>query len=489
MLLHFRSEVRAHPVLSLAIILLAAGCRRGERNAAAADSARPDVRGPMPPSVAFRLPSAGGTLRVYELPTLRETSWGGGGRVSGARSALGADVQGRRLLYRDTSGAIASFDLVALRERTVAPARFIGAVGPDGTLLAVDPTGQVVESQPWGTRPWSEPVGRGAQDVFAAPGARIIVVRDGGADSLAVAAREGGLALAVPVPGANDRAATAMGDAVTLATDSGIVVVEVRSGEDPWFLGLNGRPRAVAFSPSGHRIYVALRDRAAIVVIDRFGRRERGHIELPAPALLLRVDPWGRALLARGEAGADGGAVWVVSLARLSVAHRVRTRWASDLPAVSEDGVLLAREDRSVVARDLRTLDSLGAVADAADDLWFTGRWVPTSATAAARAEQAERRDRRGGTERQRAETRRDTGAASRTFWIQIASSRNEDAIRALAASLLAERLPARVVAPRLEGDPWRVMAGPYRSRQAADSAGRALGRPYWVQDRRGEQP
>jgi cell division septation protein DedD len=326
------------------------------------------------------------------------------------------------------------------------------------------------------------------------------------------------------VPQANDIAASHDGDALAFATDSGVVVYEDRDIGHPWFVRLSGTPSAVLFSPSGHRIYAALRDKSELAVIDRFNQDERGGISLPGPAGALRSDPWGRAILVRERQEGAAAETWVVGVADNGVTGRLRGPWASDLPAVAQTGVLLSREGRSVVARDLRSLDSLGAVAGAAGDVWFTGRWVPSSATA--RAATANSRPPTADSRKPTADSRpptvdgkpRDAAAATQpvgrersavsgppatshqppapsppsavsrepsgAFYAQVLATRSEDAARSLAANLNAEKV--QVLAPRqgIGDDNWRVVAGPFRSREAADSAGRSLGRPYWVVDR-----
>ena len=79
------------------------------------------------------------------------------------------------------------------------------------------------------------------------------------------------------------------GDAVAFATETGLVVLEDRDPRNPWFVRLRGSPRGVAFSPSGHRIYVALGTRSEVAVVDRFQRAARGTIALPGPAGAIRA--------------------------------------------------------------------------------------------------------------------------------------------------------------------------------------------------------
>ncbi len=445
------------------------------------------------PIVALRLLAGGGALRAYLLPALTPAAWALGGRTSPVAAVIGMDEAGRRLIYRDSAGRVQAFDLVAYRERPVeADSTFVArgaitALAPDGTLYAVLPDGSVIESAPFGASAWPNRVGRGVRDAFAGVGGGLMAIRHAAADTLVMASREAGVSLRVGVPAALARAASHDGDAVALVTDSGLVVVEEREPQTPWFVRLKGSPVAAAFTPSGHRIYVALRSRSELAVVDRFTRRTLAAVTLPGAADALRMDPWGRAVLAR-PADAAGDETWVVAIGDDRLAGRVSTRWAADLPTVAEDGVLLAREGANVVARDVHTLDSLGTVVAGAADLWFVGRWKPTTSPSVLREETpapAPRRVRAAAApaaprpEPAPAESARPAGP--QRFLVQVSVSQNEKASRDLAAELGRSGHPAQVIAPRSLGEGWRVVVGPYPSRSAADSAGRLLGRPYYI--------
>jgi hypothetical protein len=487
------------------LLLLAACARSGDRDTpqgSAAHDASADGSG-QAPVVALRLPGDGGAVRAYALPGLTPLNWTIAGRSSPARGAIGMDVAGRRLLFRDTVGAIAAFDLVAQHERPVAPRGALAAMGADGVLLAVDRRGAVVESQPWGTRAWPDTLGGSVREVFAAPGPRLLLVRGSAAESLVVVSRDGGVSFAAATPAAADRTASRDGDAVAFATDSGVVVLEDRESRVPWFIRLSGTPRAVAFSPSGHRIYVGLRSRDELAVIDRFSREEHGSIPLPGPAAALRGDPWGRVLFVRpADSALALEETWVVGLAAGRLLGRLATEWDSDLPTVSPGGVVLTREGDAVVARDVHTMDSLGAVADGAADYWFVGAWAPSGTAAAAR--QQARVAEAAPPPRQAAAlpvpaaapdpksvpaaTARPApppaAAPSRRLWVQVSVSQSEAASRDLAARLVAARHPAQVVPPRGEGDGWRVVVGPFATRDEAETEGRSLGRPFFIVER-----
>ena len=65
--------------------------------------------------------------------------------------------------------------------------------------------------------------------------------------------------------------------------------------------------------------------------------------------------------------------------------------------------------------------------------------------------------------------------------YLQISSSQNPEWARELTDKLTAAGLPARVLQPGSSGDPYRVVLGPYPSREEAEVTGRSLGMPYFV--------
>jgi hypothetical protein len=478
----------------LLLLLLAACTRPRDRDTAQGSATRnASSDGPSTiPVVALRVAGSGGPLRAHALPRLAALPWTLPGRTSPVRGTVGIDVSGRRLLYRDTTGAVLGFDLVAFRERAIAPRGALADLGADGALLTVDRRGAVVESQPWGSRPWPDTLGPGTREIFAAPNARLVLLRGHAADSLVGISRDGGPWFAASAPQAVQSVASRDGDAVAFATEQGLVVVEDRDPRNPWSVTLRGSPAAVVFSPSGHRLYVALRSRSELAVVDRYQRAERERVPLPGPAEALRADPWGHALFVR-PAGAEaaGGLTWVVSIATDRVIGHLVTEWDTDLPTVSQTGVILLREGDAVVARDVHTLDSLGAVPDGARDYWFVGAWAPTSAAAALR-QQARAAD---ATIRQPApptraapvldpKSLRAVPDTAPRLWVQVSASQSEAASRALVAELAAAHQPVQLVPPRSEGDGWRVVLGPFATRDEAEAAGRALGRPFFIVER-----
>ena len=62
-----------------------------------------------------------------------------------------------------------------------------------------------------------------------------------------------------------------------------------------------------------------------------------------------------------------------------------------------------------------------------------------------------------------------------------MASSQNQDWANAFAQQLKDGGFPAKLLNPKAAGDPYRVVIGPYATRDEADAVGRRLGRPYFL--------
>ena len=144
-------------------------------------------------------------------------------------------------------------------------------------------------------------------------------------------------------------AATYLGDLVAVAADSAVILYEPQAKQPVRVLPVSGGARAVVFSPSGHRLYVA-RGKGDIQVFDRFGNEALETIGLPGPARDLRSDLYGSWLLARPE---KGDSVWVVDATTSRFIGGVAAKWGTDLPAVVGSRTLLVRAGADVRALDL----------------------------------------------------------------------------------------------------------------------------------------
>jgi len=72
-------------------------------------------------------------------------------------------------------------------------------------------------------------------------------------------------------------------------------------------------------------------------------------------------------------------------------------------------------------------------------------------------------------------------GAAPAKVYLQISSSQNPTWADQLAEKLRAAQLPASVLPPKTHDEPYRVVLGPYATREQAEEISRGLGMPSFV--------
>jgi hypothetical protein len=244
------------------------------------------------------------------------------------------------------------------------------------------------------------------------------------------------------------------------------------------------------FSPSGHRLYVALRT-GTIVMLDRFTHSKLGALELPKPVDRLRVDRSGRWLMAHAT---RGDSLWVIDLARWVVATTQVAPWDDDLPQVADGTTLLLRSHADLVGVDLVSTSTpqRSVLIGGGDDLYIMLPWIPrTTGTLSATAPLP-----RGGAPVDSvpvtkalpalppaADSAKPPPAASPTgtIYLQVSSSQNKDWAAALARQLKDGGFPAQVLDPADADEGYRVVIGPYASRDDADAVGRRLGRSYFI--------
>ena len=71
----------------------------------------------------------------------------------------------------------------------------------------------------------------------------------------------------------------------------------------------------------------------------------------------------------------------------------------------------------------------------------------------------------------------------NRSFFAQFSSSRNAAWAQALAEELSLAGLPTTVIPPDSTDDLYRVVIGPYSTREEAESSARRLGRPFFIRE------
>jgi DNA-binding beta-propeller fold protein YncE len=445
------------PILSL---LLLAAC--GGSSSSAEHTPLALDRGPV--ASLLRIDPEGGRPELYHLPDLAPLDWRAEARFGKVRDLVGSLSEPPQAILLDASGKLTAMRLEAGRTRTIVEDAAMAAVSADGSLYSVDSAGL----------PWT--VGRRTPERYRASFDQVpdrlwagaggsLVGLDSSAPALEVLGVSDTLSV-IPIE-SGPVAAAPWADLIAVATDSAVWLHDPRSSGKPSRIGGIRGATSIAFSPSGHQLYVAAENR--LVVVDRFAARIRTTVSLPGAATALRPDPLGRWLLVRP---ASGDSIWVVDLDRDSLVGTAPGKWSDDLPLVASRNVLVARDGKAIIARDLSSsgLPETGRVDDAAGSLWLAVPWSPIREDLAAAA-----------LAQDSSAVPASDSAPGERIYLQVSSSRNPDWASELVKKLAGAGLDASILKPASDNDPYRVVLGPYPSRDAAEESGRTLGMPYFV--------
>jgi hypothetical protein len=349
----------------------------------------------------------------------------------------------------------------------------VSGVGPDGSLFLTDAQNRVVHIVRRTPVPFHDPLPAPPRVLLGTANDQLVAVTGGDSPALITANAEQILNTS-PIP-AGALAATFWGDLVAVATDTAIVFYETLGRRTVTSIRTRHPAREVVFSPSGHRLYAAGAD-ADVVVYDRFAFQELSRIRLPDVPRSIRVDASGRWMLARPA----GDSVWVVDLSTNRVAGTVPGEWASDLPLVAGAATLVTRQNEDVVTWDLRKAPPKKATTllGAAADLWLAAAWVPRERASAAVAAAESAIVVQDSALLAKANAAEGDSVA---IYLQVSSSQNPTWASSLSKSLTEAGFPATVLDPGQPEEGYRVVVGPYASRDVAEEAGRKLGRAYFI--------
>ncbi len=451
--------------LSLLLLVGPAGCG-GQADPPVADL--PEANRAHPPTTLIRFPADGGKPTLYTPASLSAIDWRVPiGDVPPAQRAVGADLDQRLAFLLGQDSTVVGLDLTSGRVLTLLDSVTYAVLGPDGTLFSVDQELNVSQLHR------RTPVRLGAQlkaIPVAAYGTRtgkFMTLSPTDSTSLTILSGDQ-MPVSVALPlGAT--AATYWGDLLAVATDSGIVLYQPGTSELAGFLTMTPAPTNIVFSPSGHRIYAVSSD-PRLRVFDRYGEQELLAIDLPGEAESVRSDPYGGWLLLR-PVGSDS--VWVVDVGANSLVGKAETAWANDFPTIIGN-TLLARHGDDIVALNLSqgAFEERGRIVGGGRDVFLTVAWTP-------------RDDDRYG--ELLADDVVDLTEASATIYLQISSSRNPVWAQDLVNLMAAAGLPATMLEPGEGEDAYRVVIGPYPTREEAEETARSLGRPSFIYQQRDE--
>ncbi len=450
--------------LLLAAIALLVACRSGSKPYRGLS-----VATTTPPSSLLRLSAAGGAAELYHVPKLDEWGWKSSIPLPPIRKAIGADLDLGVVYALSSKNEVVSFDLLTSRPRpqVTAGVRDV-TVGPDGALFTVDDSLRVVQFVRRNPVHFDSRLASRPRDLYGTRGSSLLAVSSGQGATVTVLHSDD-TPVRIPIP-PGDVASTFWGDLLAVAADTAVVLIDPEHTDRSASIPVSGHARAVLFSPSGHRFYVARRE-GSVLVFNRFTRSELSEIKLPGPAAALRSDPYGRWLMVHPQ-GSDS--LWLVDLARNRFLRGFAANWAMDLPTVTNQQTLLIKQGPDVVAYDLTLADTpeSGRVRGGSDDFWLPLAWTPETGTASITPEvspDSVQVDSGQG------------GPADTRVYLQVSSSQNKAWSSELARQLEQQGLPASVLDPHSSDEGYRVVLGPYPSREAAESTGKRLGRPFFI--------
>ncbi|HKP29017.1 MAG TPA: SPOR domain-containing protein [Gemmatimonadales bacterium] len=426
-------------------------------------------------SSVLRLPADGGRVTALRPDSLTPAGWTSSNGVPDIEQALGYDLDERIIWALDTQGRLIGVDLQSGAWRSYLSGVERVSVGPDGTVFAVDTAGRLMRL----TR--RSPLRMGA--AFREPpvvlrgainGQALVVATDSGRSARLISPEHSGPAAPV---GNGPFAATFWGELAATSHDDDVVLFRTSDGATQSTIDLPGPPIALAFSPSGHRVYGLVGD--AVVVIDRFSGDQIATIDLDRQGREMRLDPSGRWMLVR-QTGADS--VWVVDLATASNVGSLATAWRADLPLIAGEGTVLALQGDNVDVVSLASAPphEVLTLQGGGKDLWLAIPWVPNLRAPEAIAAAEKALVIQDSALAPSDSTPGDSGERA-TIWLQVSSSQNPDWAKDLANQLRAAGQPAEVWDPIPPEESYRVLVGPYQTREAADEAGKKLGRPYFL--------
>lgn len=457
---------------ALAVGLMACQGSSGPPNA----GALPPASQAAPTSSLLRLAHAGGAPRLYAGPALAENAWRARGRLPSLEAVVGFD-QDQGLAYAvDSANALLALDMSTSASRQLAQGVRGVVLGPEGTLWVVTAKDSVLRIRNRIAEQLDAKLPSRPTALYATADRQLVAIEGGDtARALLVTGSQPLVSTDLPT---THTAASPWGDLVAVAAPTGVYLWAPRGGVPSQRVKVSGTPTSVRFSASGHRIYVA-RESDNLAVIDRYAAERLSDISLPGAAAGLRVAPYGGWLLAHPAAG---DTVWLVNLATEKYVGVVSGPWAADLPTVFGDATLLVREGKDVVARDLSRegFPETGRLKGGAGDFYLPMPWVP-----------------RGMGPEQAAPTLAPAQVAAATpdsvapvetvaeaptiLYLQVSRSQNPAWAQALAGEIRDDGFPALVLTPKAGEEAYRVVVGPYPTREAAESAGRRLGRPSFI--------
>jgi DNA-binding beta-propeller fold protein YncE len=477
-----------------AFALAFTACGGGDRQATPSQRVSPSApaaRGP--DRLVLRVPHVGGVARVYAYPRLDTVVWSADGAPAPAR-VLAFDAEAGSFAYVDVKGVPARIDLRQGIVSTVTKTKLSGLASWDGSnIYGITADGGVERYGPNG--PWKWKPKLPARAVFPQPDGSVLVLAQRAEGSVVWRVRPPATKIvdSVALGVVNRTLRTQVGDRLYLGSGRELTGVRTRTMQRAASIELSDDIELIEATPSGDRVFVVSKGSSMVEVVDRYRETISAKIDLGRHAEDLRVDPLGRYLLARTE-GSDSALV--IALGTNRVTGVVATKWREDLPFVAADGGIALAQGGDVAVVDAETLRPKTLVRGGAADFWYAFQWTgfrprdarldkpvdfggpPVDSTRLPGDTSARRTDSTAALA-----PPRDTAVRRASGWtVSFAALLAADKARELAAQIKVGNEAARVVTAMRDGASiYRVVLGPYPTKDEAERIGRESKQSFWV--------
>jgi cell division septation protein DedD len=416
---------------------------------------------------------------------------------------LGFDSDGGVIAFVDQKGQPRRLDLRASEVRTASKEKLSGLASANGVdIYGVTTKGEVMRLSPSGEWTFTPP--SPARWVFPQPNGSAIVAGNEASRTRVWLIRptDDQVLETASLPLASRGVRTQIGDRLYFTVDSGLVGVKSRDLSPLKSVRLKEPVAAIVPTPSGDRLYVLLKASRTLTIIDRYSDAIEGTVDLPGTGTELRMDPLGQAVLVRPT---SGDSVWVVGVGSGKVDGTLQSDWRDDLPAFAPGSVIATVRGTDVTMTNAATLQDMNTIKGGAADFWYFFTWngfrprsadldrpvIFGSAESAAAADSSAA----GPTDSiQQPIPIRDNQPSMVTpppalnppsdkgYLVSFAAVLSSDKATEVAGGITINGQHPRVAPTQSGGTTlYRVVLGPYATREEADKVGKDSKRQYWV--------
>jgi hypothetical protein len=410
---------------------------------------------------------------------------------------LAFDDEAGSIAYVDAKGAPARIDFRQGTANTVAKTKLTVLASWDGAnIYGVVDDGSVERYGPNG--PWKWKPKLPARAVFPQPDATLLVLAQRAEGSVVWRLRPPATKIvdSVALGKVNRTLRTQVGDRLYLGSGRELTGVRTRTMQRAASIEFEADIELLEATPSGDRVFVVTKSSTNVEIVDRYRETISSRIDIGRHAAELRVDALGRYLLARPE-GSDSALV--IALGTNRVIGAVATEWREDLPFVAPDGGIAVAQGTDVVVVDGETLKPKVRVRGGAADFWYAFRWTgfrprdarldkpvefgpPVDSAAKAADSTAPRTDSTPAPVLTPPPPKDTVVHRSSGFTVSFAALLVADKARELAAQIKVGNESARVVTAVRDGSTiYRVVLGPYPTKEEAERIGRESRQSFWV--------